>query len=337
MPALPIIDLEGFPLDAAKRDGIAGALDRAFREYGFCVVTGHAVPVDVRKQAFAASRAFHALPDDEKRAIAVNEFHRGYIAPKTSKIVTSSVDKVTKPNLSESFMMMHPVDAGDPRFGTPLQGPNQWPMTLQDFRSAVENYYKALDTAARHLTQLLARALGQPDDSFDRFFEHPTVYLRLLHYPPIPQGAEADLYGSAPHTDYGFMTLLAQDDIGGLQVRATESQGGGWIDVPYVPDSFVVNVADLLSHWSGGRWPSTPHRVLNNRSGKDRYSIPFFFDMSMETVVEPLHAYAPGVKPIAGPKDKPGPVCYGDYVMERFNRNYSYRGGAGDREELAGQ
>ena len=331
MLTLPIIDLEGFPAKGGARDRIAGALDGAFREYGFCVVTGHGVPVDVREKAFAATRAFHALPEDEKRAVAVNEFHRGYIAPKTSKIVTSSVDTVTKPNLSESFMMMHPVDAGDPRFGSPLQGPNQWPAALPDFRSAVETYYKALDRAARRLTHLLARALGQPDDCFDRFFEHPTVYLRLLHYPPIPQAAEADLYGSAPHTDYGFMTLLAQDDIGGLQVRATEKQslqlGGDWIDVPFVTDSFVVNVADLLSYWSGGRWPSTPHRVLNNRSGKDRYSIPFFFDMSMETVVEPLHAYAPGVKPIAGP----GPVCYGDYVMERFDKNYAYRGGAGDR------
>ena len=108
MRTLPITDLEGFPAADGARDRIAGAVDGAFREYGFCVVT------------FAASRAFHALPDDEKRAIAVNEFHRGYIAPKTSKIVTSSVDKVTKPNLSESFMMMHPVDAGDPRFGAPL-------------------------------------------------------------------------------------------------------------------------------------------------------------------------------------------------------------------------
>jgi len=331
LPSLPIIDLEGFPSDGVARDRIAAALDGAFRDYGFCIVTGHGVPLEVRERAFAASRDFHALPDAEKRAIAVNDAHRGYIAPKTSTIVTSSVDKVTKPNMSESFMMMHPVSPEDALYGSPLQGPNQWPAGLPDFRPAVEAYYRALDKAARALTRLLARALGQGENFFGSSFEHPTVYLRLLHYPPIPADAEADLYGSAPHTDYGFMTLLAQDDIGGLQVRATEAQsvasgGGGWIDVPFVPDSFVVNVADLLSYWSGGRWPSTPHRVLNNRSGRDRYSIPFFFDMSMETVVEPLHPYAPGVTPIAGP----GPVRYGDYVMERFNKNYSYRGGAGE-------
>lgn len=326
MSSIPIIDLEGFPPDGAARNKVAAALDGAFREFGFCIVTGHDVPVEVRNAAFAASRAFHALPDAEKRAIAVNEAHRGYIAPKTSKIVTSSVDRVTKPNMSESFMMMHPVAADDPRLGQSLQGPNQWPAALPAFRPAVEAYYDALDETARRLTRLLARALGQRDDFFDRSFERPTVYLRLLHYPPLPREAEADLFGSAPHTDYGFMTLLAQDDIGGLQVRATAAQGGGWIDVPYIPDSFVVNVADLLSYWTGGRWPSTPHRVLNNRTGKDRYSIPFFFDMSMETVVEPLTPYAAGVTPIAGP----GPVCYGDYVMERFNRNYAYRGGAGN-------
>lgn len=327
MPSLPVIDLEGFPSVGAARDRIASGLDAAFREYGFCIVTGHGVPMGLRDRAFAASRAFHALPGAEKRAIAVNAFHRGYIAPKTSKIVTSSVDTVTKPNVSESFMMMHPVAADDPRFGGPLQGPNQWPVELPDFRPAVEGYYRVMDETARHLTRLLARALGQRDDLFDRHFEHPTVYLRLLHYPPVPAEADEDLFGSAPHTDYGFMTLLAQDEIGGLQVRATDRQGGGWIDVPYVPDSFVVNVADLLSYWSGGRWPSTPHRVLNNRSGRDRYSIPFFFDMAMETVVEPLHPYAEGVTPIAGP----GPVRYGDYVMERFDKNYAYRGGAGEK------
>ncbi len=327
MPTLPIIDLEGFPTEGAAQDRISTALDGAFHDYGFCIVTGHGVPAKIRKDAFAGSRAFHALSDAEKGAVSVNSFHRGYIAPKTSKTVTSSVDAVTKPNLSESFMMMHPVDLDDPRFGRPLQGPNRWPASLPGFRDAVEAYYQALDTTARRFTRLLARALGQPEDRFDRHFEYPTVYLRLLRYPPIPAAAEPDQFNSAPHTDYGFMTLLAQDDIGGLQVRATEAQGGGWIDVPFVPDSFVVNVADLLSYWSGGRWTSTPHRVLNNRSGTDRYSIPFFFDMSMDTVVEPLQPYAQDAKPIAGP----GPVCYGNYVMERFDRNYSYRGGAGDR------
>lgn len=331
MHSIPVIDLEGFPGEDAARDRIAGALDEALRGYGFCVISGHGVPIEVRERAFEASRAFHALCDAEKRAVAVNSFHRGYIAPKTSKIVTSSVDRATKPNLSESFMVMHPVGLDDPRFARPLQGPNQWPASLPEFQPAVEAYYEALEQVCRNFTHLLARALGLEEDVFDTYLEQPTVFLRLLHYPPAPPDMAADQYGSAPHTDYGFITLLAQDDTGGLQVRATEEQGGGWIDVPPIPDTFVVNVADILSHWTGGRWPSTPHRVMNNRDGRDRYSIPYFFDPAMDTVVSPILPYAPDVVPAASPVGRSGPVNYGKYILERFDKNYAYRGGAGER------
>lgn len=312
---LPVIDLEGLPGDTAARERIATALDAAFRGRGFCLITNHGVDADIRRKAFEASHAFHALPDDAKRAIAMNDAHRGYMTPRSSKIVTSSVATVTRPNHSESFMMMHPVATDSPAWGRPLQGPNQWPAQLPSFRPAVEAYYGALDRLAREFSRLLARALGLPEGWFDPYFVEPTVYLRLLHYPPLGPDAPDDQFGSAPHTDYGFITLLAQDDIGGLQVRGPD---GAWIDVPVIENSFVVNVADLLSHWTGGRWRSTPHRVLNNRAGRDRYSIAFFFDPTMDAMIEPL----PGLGDDGGQA-----IHHGDYVMERLNKNYAYRQG----------
>ena len=172
----------------------------------------------------------------------------------------------------------------------------------------------ALEDLARRIIALIARGLGLPPDWFAPHFERPTVFLRLLHYPPQPK--EEGLFGSAPHTDYGFITLLAQDDRGGLEVRA---RGGGWIPAPPVDGSFVLNVGDILSRWTNGRLVSTPHRVIN-LSGKDRYSQPFFFDPSMDCMVEPLPQCIE-----AGADPHYPPVRYGDYLMERIDKNYDYR------------
>ena len=171
---------------------------------------------------FDASRRFHALPAIAKQAIAINEFHRGYIAPKSSVIRSSSVARVTRPNASESFMAMHEVDPGDEAFGRPLQGPNQWPADLPGFREAVTAYREAMGAFARRFNRLLALALDLPEKFFDPHFERPTVWLRLMFYPPEPPGTPDDQYGAAPHTDYGFITFLAQDGLGGLEVRARD-------------------------------------------------------------------------------------------------------------------
>ena len=313
---LPVIDLEGLEPTGARRPQIAAALDDAFRRTGFCYVAGTGVDSALVEAVFDASRRFHALPAAAKQALAINRFHRGYIAPKSSLIRTSSVARVTRPNLSESFVAMHEVDPDDDAFGRPLQGPNQWPRDLPGFREAVTAYQAAMTGFARRFNRLLAVALGLPDTFFDPHFKRPTTWLRLLHYPPEPDGAPADQYGAAPHTDYGFITFLAQDGLGGLDVRA---RNGHWIPAPPMPGTFVVNVADMLARWSNDRWASTPHRV-RNLSGRDRYSVPFFWDTDMESEIACLAT-------CSGPEDPPRyePVRYGDYVIERLDRNYAYR------------
>ncbi len=245
----------------------------------------------------------------------MNRFHRGYMAPKTSLIETSSVAPVTKPNNSESFMLMHEVTEDDARFGRPLDGPNQWP-DLAGFRAAVDAYDDAMRTFCQRLLRPMALALDLPADWFAPYFEQPTTFLRLLHYPPQAPDAPDDAFGSAPHTDYGFITVLAQDNAGGLEVRRAD---GTWLKAHPIPGTWVVNVADMLSRWTNGRWQSTPHRV-KNLSGGDRYSCPYFFDMSMDSTVAVLPT-------CQGPDNPPKfpPVRYGDYLLERLDRNYSYR------------
>jgi isopenicillin N synthase-like dioxygenase len=316
--AAPVGDLDQLPIiDFARADAanLARQLDTAFTGIGFCYFRNIGVDETLRDAAFAASRRFHALPPAMKQKIAINSFHRGYMAPKTSLIETSTVARVARPNDSESFMLMHEVPTDDPRFGRPLEGPNQWP-DLPGFRDAVEGYERAMRGFCLRLLRPLALALGLPPDRFAPFFEQPTTFLRLLHYPPQAPDAPDDAFGSAPHTDYGFITVLAQDDAGGLEVRRRD---GTWLKAQPVPRTWVVNVADMLARWTNGRWQSTPHRV-KNLSGGDRYSCPYFFDMSMDSIVTVLPT-------CCGPENPPKfpPVRYGDYLLERLDRNYAYR------------
>lgn len=313
---LPVIDMAPlFEGDAGEAE-VGRQLDAAFSTLGFCYFRNIGVDQAVVEGVFEASRRFHALPIAEKRAVLVNDYHRGYMAPRTSQIVTSSVAKVTQPNDSESFMFMHEVSPEHPNYGQPLQGPNQWPASLPGFREAVLAYDAAMSQFCQRLLRPMARALSLPPEWFTRFFREPTVWLRLLHYPPQPPDAGPDAFGSAPHTDYGFITVLAQDNSGGLSVRRAD---GSWLAAPPLPGTWVVNVADMLSRWTNRRWQSTPHSV-RNRSGGDRYSCPYFFDMSMDAMVEALPTCVGPGNPACEP-----PVRFGDYVMERLNRNYAYR------------
>jgi isopenicillin N synthase-like dioxygenase len=257
---LPIIDFT-----SASDEALARQLDRAFSDTGFCYFRGIGVDQALVDGVFEASQRFHAQPRAAKDAIVMNRFHRGYMAPKTSIIQTSSVARVTKPNDSESFMLMHEVLESDPRYGRPLDGPNLWP-DLPDFREPVEAYEEAMRAFCLRLLRPMAIALGLAPDWFMPHFRQPTTFLRLLHYPPHAKDAAEDAFGSAPHTDYGFVTILCQDRQGGLEVRRKD---GTWLAAPPIDGTWVVNVADMLSRWTNGRWQSTPHRV-KNLSGGDR-------------------------------------------------------------------
>lgn len=323
---VPILDVSGlYAPGATAIQGVAQALRGHLESVGFLYVAGHRVPRAAVEAVGEMSKAFFALPEPEKLKLRIDRNFRGYLPFAGSTIVTSSVAKVSKPNQSESIFFLHEVAPDDPRVlaDEPLQGPNQWPdeAALPGFRAVINRYVKEMTDLARRLVHAIAISLGLPEDGMDRCFEKPTTFLRLLHYPTQPE--EAGLFGSAPHTDYGYITLLAQDEVGGLEVR---NKAGEWIAAPPLRDTFVMNVGDILARWTNDRFVSTAHRVIN-RSGRERYSQPFFFDPGMDEMIEPLPACAP-----LGERPKYPPVRYGDYLMERIDRNYHYRKGATSRD-----
>jgi len=278
----------------------------AYNKYGFGYIINHGIEKTLIEQLFQVSKQFHSQPLSEKMRVALDHNHRGYIAINTSTDVNSKLADVKKPNQSESFMMMREDKSELP--DVYLSGPNQWPK-LENFKEVLEKYTFNMTKLGRNLMRLALLSSGVRDLSVMQSLDTPTIWLRLLHYPPISKNSPSDLYGSAPHTDFGCLTILAQDDIGGLQVQTRE---GEWIDVPKLEGSFVVNVGDMLSRYTNGLLRSTPHRVIN-KSGKERFSCPFFFDPHTNAVVQPLKGTG---------KPKFSPINFGEFLREELEASY---------------
>ncbi|TCN54995.1 isopenicillin N synthase-like dioxygenase [Rhodococcus sp. SMB37] len=312
MDSLPIIDLR--PLrDGADPLAVADTLDAACTDLGFFVVTGHGLASELRAAMMEQARRFFALPADEKMQIWIGKSscHSGYVPPK-AETLNAALGADSKEALD--ITIDRGPDHPDVMAGTPLHGPAQWPDSLMpEFKGVAEEYSNACLDINAHLMRGLALALGLEADTFEPVFTDPIASLRMLHYPPAPAGDLTPAAGA--HTDYGSLTLLAQDDIGGLQVAA---RGGGWIDVVTPPDALIVNLGDMIARWTNHRYVSTRHRVLNP-VGAHRYSIPYFVAPDFHAVIEAIPTCVePGAEPIYPP------IEAGEYMLSRFDATHDY-------------
>lgn len=307
MPAVPTIDISPLldPSDPSDRSvdrsvdpshdvrdrapDVALAIDAACREVGFFTVVGHGVDPARRAHLDDLARAFFARPDDEKAAVAMARAGRAWRGwfPVGGELTSG------RPDRKEGLYFGAELGADDPRVqaGLPLHGANLFPAPVDEWRAAVLPYLAELTRVGQAVLRGMAVGLGLEADWFVRHLTaDPLVLFRIFHYPPSPAGppgaddaGDADAWGVGEHTDYGLLTLLGQDDAGGLQVRTPD----GWIDVAPVPDSFVCNLGDMLDRLTGGHYRSTAHRVRNT-SGRDRLSFPFFLDPSWDSRLDDL-------------------------------------------------
>ena len=273
---IPVLDLA--PLlrnDPGAVEALGRELRYAFEEIGFYFIVNHGIPQAMIDATFQAARRFHDLPPEHKLALRMNKDNVGYLPFKGSTTKHSTLNKENRPNLVEAYFAKRdlPADHPDRASGRPFRGPNQWPDGLPGFREDVLAYCDAMEQLALRLLPLYATALDLTPDYFAPSFREPTYTLRMSHYPP-QDVVEENEFGLAPHTDTSFMTMLAQNDIPGLAIRLPN---GRWIDAPSMPGSILVNGGDLLRRWTNDRFLATPHRVIN-RSGTERYAIPFFLD-----------------------------------------------------------
>jgi isopenicillin N synthase-like dioxygenase len=321
--SIPVIDLDG-----ALRPGGPRAADvaRQFRaaamSSGFFYAMGHGVPAAQLKAQFALTEALMGLPAETKERLSIRHspIMRGY-----EGMGEQTLDASARPDLKESFYcgMRYSADHPYVLAGYQTYGPNQWPVELPHASDTCEAYIQAMLGLCRRLMQLMALSLDLQEDHFDSGCTSPMVTLRMIRYPPHPSDADEHTFGAGAHTDWGALTVLAQDDCGGLEVQMPD---GSWVEAPPVPGSLVVNLGDMVPRWTNGRYHSNPHRVRNRLSrGRPRYSIPFFFEPDYLARIEPV----PGtVRPGETPRFKP--CTAGEHLREMYLRTYglSAKGGA---------
>lgn len=304
--AIPVLDLGPyFAGEPGAAERTAAELRRINETVGFLYIVNHGVPRSLVEATFAEAARFHAQPVEDKLAVKVNPAMQGYLPLRGSTTRTSPLSPAKKPNENEAFFIK--------RAGADAGPEDRWPVALPQFRETALAYYDAMDALAQRLLPLYAAALGLEPGYFDTRCDQPLTGLRLTHYPPSDYGA--DEFGIAPHTDSSLITLLAQNQVSGLQIR---TQAGEWIEAPAVPDSFVVNTGDILHRWTNGRFLSTPHRAFNT-SGGPRYAIPYFFHPNPDTVIECLPGCA---KP--GEPGQFEPITTAGYMAWFRGQNYDH-------------
>lgn len=275
---IPVIDIAPLVSSTAP-EGVARQLGPACREHGFFYIAGHGVSDSLCERLESLSREFFAKSTEEKSRINMalgGRAWRGYFC--VGDELTSG-----RPDMKEGIYLGQELADDHPAVvaRTPLHGQNLWP-EVAGFRETVLEYMAALTQVGHHLMSGLSQSLGLDPAYFDRHYTHdPLVLFRIFNYPYAPD--RTDSWGVGEHTDYGVLTILRQDDTGGLQVKSR----GQWIDAPPIPGTFICNIGDMLDRMTRGIYRSTPHRVITSAK-RDRLSFPLFFDPNFNAEVRPI-------------------------------------------------
>lgn len=278
---IPVIDISSV-LDGSGINRVADEIHAAATDIGFFYISHHGIDATLIDQAFAVAKEFFDLPVEAKETVAVDRTQRGWMAKGMSRLQGAKTH-----DLKEVFFWGTEVAADDPDLlaGKPLVAMNRWPDDVfPRLKQDLTPYYDAVCHVGEAVLTAIAISLGVAPEFFKSRYVSPLARGQMVYYPPSTRADEAEQrYGVAPHTDFGVLTLLLQDDSGGLQVRTRD---GAWIEAPPIPGTLVCNIGDLLQRWSNDRFASTVHRVIN-RTGSARFSIPVFYDPNTATRIDP--------------------------------------------------
>ncbi|MEM7250227.1 MAG: 2OG-Fe(II) oxygenase family protein [Pseudomonadota bacterium] len=310
---LPVIDIgalrrgESLPLRRVANQIVAAA-----EHLGCFYVSNHGVAKDVLARADQEARQFFAQGQDQTRRVESNQQHRGFL-----EVGHAALAGASRPNLPESFTWGIEIEPEEEPAvpNNPFLGPNHWPSDRPGFREALTDYFHAASRVGIDLLRAFALSMDIDEQTFVQDFDYPISRGSAIYYPPLPSETADEPFGVSPHTDFGCITVLYQDPIGGLEVK---NRAGEWVFATPIPDTFVVNVGDLLSRWTNDRFQSTAHRV-RNISGRERLSLGVFVDPNFETIIDP--------RVVCHGDDEPHypPVRCGDYILDRYEGVFAYR------------
>ena len=305
MSQIPSLDIRRFDTD---RDAFVAELGAAYREWGFCGISGHGISDDLISGAYRAFQAFFALPEASKRRYHVpgSGGARGY----TPFGIETAKDS-QYPDLKEFFHVGRELPAGS-RYAE-VMPPNLWPEEVPEFRQYAYGLFEALDALGSRVLSALALHIHLPADFFADKTNNGNSILRPIHYPPITAPDVPNVRAGA-HEDINFITLLVGASAAGLEVK---SHAGEWVPFTAEADTIVVNIGDMLQRLSNHVYPSTTHRVVNppgDAARKPRYSTPYFLHPNPDFLIETL----PGCISADNPNRYPTPITAHDYLMERL-------------------
>lgn len=305
---IPVIDVSALNTGGSLFE-VAKEIRWALTNAGFFYVKNHGVPEAVVNGAFEETRRFFDLPLQDKMDLHISKSGlalRGYI-----EIFGENTDPKKTRDLKECFDIGPESPAGD----APFFGPNLWPAARPEFARAVYGYHQEMKGLAQRLMRAIAVSLDLEADFFAPRMQNPITIQRLLHYPPQEGQIDESVMGIGAHTDYGSLTILAQDDVGGLQVM---NRDGAWVEGPPIAGTFVINIGDLIQRLTNDLYLANLHRVVN-ASGRERYSIPFFIDADADAVFQPLESCVSAENPA-----RYEPVTCGAHKFGRFRDSFPH-------------
>ena len=311
--AIPIIDVGSLVKPGApdsERRKTAQLIGEACRYVGFFYIKNHGVPEEHREMMFKEMKRFFDLPEDRKMKLYIgnSDQYTGYI-PLGGEVTERKKDWHACLDFHAGFQNSRPD-------GHTLNDASQFPTDMPEFKALIMKNWDLMLPLCATITEGLALSLGLDADYFKRYTNKSLSTLRLSFYPPFEKpyvGDEVDA-GIGAHCDYGFLTVLAQDQSGGLEVK---NAAGEWISAPYVPGTFIVNIGQMTQQWTNDNYRATWHRVLLSES-RERFSIPFFFEPDYDAIVEPLPSCCDAQNP---PKYEP--CHFGEFIISKYSRSYA--------------
>jgi isopenicillin N synthase-like dioxygenase len=314
---IPVIDLQAYVEgEPHALEETANAVAQASEGLGFYFLKHHGVEDRLIRRMFEQTARFHELPLEQKMSVKVTDRVVGYLPSGGQTQRTSIYGKSEHPDTSSSYYIRQEFapDHPDRLSGRPWVFDNKWIAGLPDFKTTMLEYYSAMQRLVFHILRLQSVALGLGEDYLPTHaaFDPPVYNLRLLHYPPFNPDVVGQ-FGIGPHTDYGYLTILAQGTVPGLEVLTRD---GRWVEVPALEGHLLINNADLCSRWTNDRFRSAPHRVIN-KTGETRHSIPFFTAPRSDVLLKCL----PGCESEERPALYP-PITAGEYFAAINQKNY---------------
>ena len=312
---IPIIDISPLydsnnNLRALRKTGYE--IMNACKNIGYFYIKNHQISQSHLDNLILLTQQFFNLPLEEKMRIHINnsDIYRGY-TPLGKELTNDKYD------WHECVDFGPDIHQNDSQImnQNKLLGPNQWPERPNDLRNLLETHWALMIILGNKITQGLAISLGLPKNYFDSFINNSHSYMRISNYPPYENDKKDNIgLGIGSHIDYGFLTILLQDKIGGLEIKNSNDK---WFSAPIIPGTFLVNIGHMMQRWTNDYYKATIHRVIPPKN-KTRCSVPFFFEPNLDTIVAPLKEFCN--------KDNPPhyePLHFGNYLEQTFKHSYS--------------